>query len=84
MVPLPQKMESLFENLTGTCCVFVLGLLQYDHSLFLFLFSFSAWIHGGRKREFGLFCSEVIFTFHVRSSILPLHGQGRRMSIKMN
>lgn len=43
MVPLPQKMESLFENLTLTCCVFVLGLLQYDHSLFLFSFCLDSW-----------------------------------------
>lgn len=48
-----------------------------------FCFCFlSAWIHGGRKREFGLFCSEVIFTFHVRSSMLPLHGQGRQNEYK--
>lgn len=31
---------------------------------------FSASIHGGRKREFSLFCSEIIFTFHIRSPIL--------------
>lgn len=63
MVPLPQKMESLFENLTGTCCVFVLGLLQYDHSLFLFLFYFFLLGFMGAGRE-NLVCFVVKLSLH--------------------
>lgn len=60
MVPLPQKMESLFENLTLTCCVFVLGLLQL-WSQFVFVFFLLGFMGAGREN---LICFVVRLSLH--------------------
>lgn len=84
MVPLPQKMgEPLWKFNPDLLCL-CFGVTSIMITVcFCFL---SAWVHGGRKREFDLFCSEVIFTFHVRSPILTHLCMGKvgRVSIKMN